>query len=66
MWVISEAERLGVKQLSISECGHACGALKWEAPKWFGGPLPFEAKSIIELLHEYLEVGLLELDPDTE
>lgn len=65
MRVISEggAERLGVKQPVISECGHAYTAFKWEVPKWFGGPLPFEVKSIVELLSEYVDAGLLELDP---
>lgn len=62
--VIKEAERLDVKQLIISECGHAYAAFKWEAPKWFGGPLPFEVKSIVELLNEYVADGLLELDPE--
>lgn len=61
--VISEAERLGVKELVISECGHAYAAFKWEAPKWFGGPLPFKVRSIVEVLDEYVSNGLLELDP---
>jgi Fe-S oxidoreductase len=61
--VISEAERLGTKELVISECGHAYAAFKWEAPKWFGGPLPFEVRSIVEVLDEYVSRGLLELDP---
>jgi Fe-S oxidoreductase len=63
MRVISEAERLGTKQLIISECGHAYAAFKWEAPKWFGGPLPFEVKSVVELLFEYVDARLLDLDP---
>ncbi len=61
--VISEGERLGAKQLVISECGHAYAAFKWEAPKWFGHPLPFEVKSVVELLFEYVDAGVLELDP---
>jgi Fe-S oxidoreductase len=63
MRVINEAERLGVKELVISECGHAYAAFKWEAPKWFGGPLPFKVRSIVEVLDEYVQDGLLDLDP---
>lgn len=63
MRVIREAERLGAKQLVISECGHAYAAFRWEAPKWFGGPLPFDVRSIVELLDDYVGQGLLEIDP---
>lgn len=63
MRVIAEAERLGVKDLVISECGHAYAAFRWEAPKWFGGPLPFRVLSIVEVLDDYVSQGLLELDP---
>ncbi len=63
MRVISEAERLGVKELVISECGHAYTAFRWEAPKWFGGELPFRVRSIVEVLDEYLADGRLTMDP---
>lgn len=63
MRVISEAERLGAKELVISECGHAYAAFRWEAPKWFGGPLPFRVRSIVEVLDEYVGQGLFDLDP---
>lgn len=63
MRVIAEAERLGVKELVISECGHAYAAFRWEAPKWFGGPLPFRVRSIVEVLDGYVSQGLFELDP---
>ncbi len=63
MRVINEAERLGVKELVISECGHAYTAFRWEAPKWFGGPLPFKVRSIVEVLDEYVAEGRLQMDP---
>ncbi len=63
MRVIAEAERLGVRELVVSECGHAYAAFRWEAPKWFGGPLPFRVRSIVEVLDEYVQDGLLPLDP---
>jgi len=58
-----EAERLKVKTLVVTECGHAYGVLKWEAPKWFGARFNFEVKSILEVLDEYISGGFIELDP---
>ena len=60
---IEEAERLRVKTLVTSECGHAYRALRWEAPDWFGKPLPFEVKNIVELADEWVRDGRLKLDP---
>lgn len=61
--IVSEALRLGVKEVVVGECGHAYTALRWEAPKWFGGPFPFRVRSIVELVAEWIEVGRLKLDP---
>jgi Fe-S oxidoreductase len=58
-----EAERLKVKTMVVTECGHAYGVLKWEAPKWFGERFNFEVKSILEVLDEYVSQGFIELDP---
>jgi Fe-S oxidoreductase len=61
--LIREAERLNITEVVLAECGHAYSTLKWEAPKWFGGKLPFRVRSIIELLDEYIRDGKLYLDP---
>ena len=61
--ILKEAERLKAKEIILSECGHAYGALKWEAPKWFGRPLGFKVRSILEVIDEYLKDGRLRLDP---
>ncbi len=61
--ILKEAERLKVKEIVVGECGHAYAALKWEAPKWFGGPLKFKVRSILEVLDEYVQDGRLKLDP---
>ncbi len=61
--ILKEAERLKVKEIVCCECGHAYAALKWEAPKWFGGPLKFKVRSILEVLDEYVQDGRLKLDP---
>lgn len=61
--ILKEAERLKVQEIIITECGHAYHAMRWEAPKWFGGPLPFRVRSIIEVLDEYVRTGRLHLNP---
>jgi Fe-S oxidoreductase len=61
--VIREAEKLKVKEIVITECGHAYSVMRWEAPKWFGGPLPFRVRSIIEVIDEYIRDGKLHPDP---
>jgi Fe-S oxidoreductase len=61
--ILKEAERLKVQEIVITECGHAYHAMRWEAPKWFGAPLPFRVRSIVEVLDEYGRSGRLHLDP---
>lgn len=61
--ILNEAKKLKVKEIVLTECGHAYSTLRWEAPKWFGGPLPFRVRSILEVLDEYVRDGRLKLDP---
>jgi Fe-S oxidoreductase len=61
--IIKEAERVKAKTLVVTECGHAYGVLKWEAPKWFKKRFNFEVKSILEVMDEYISQGLLHIDP---
>jgi Fe-S oxidoreductase len=61
--IVKEAKRLGVEEIVLTECGHAYTAMRWEAAKWFGGPLPFRVRSILEVLDEYVSEGRLALDP---
>jgi len=60
--IINEAKRLKVEEMVLAECGHAYSTMRWEAPKWFGGPLPFRVRSILEVLDEYVRAGRLNLD----
>jgi Fe-S oxidoreductase len=60
---IEEAERLKVRTLVVSECGHAYRALRWEAPNWLQKDLSFEVRDIIELVNDWIEEGKLDLDP---
>jgi len=61
--LVKEAEKVKAKTLVVTECGHAYGVLKWEAPKWFGKKFNFEVKSLLEVMDDYIAQGLLEIDP---
>jgi Fe-S oxidoreductase len=61
--IVDEAKRLKVKDIVIVECGHAYTALRWEAPKWFGGPFPFRIRSCIEMIDELIATKRIEVDP---
>jgi Fe-S oxidoreductase len=61
--IIAEAKELGVQEVVVAECGHACASLIWDAPNWFGEQFPFRVRSIVELFAEYIEQGRLKLDP---
>ncbi len=60
--VFDEAVRLGVKEVVITECGHAFSSFYWTAPSWFG-PLPFKVRSLLEVPADYVEEGKIGLDP---
>ncbi len=61
--VLDEAERLRVKRIILSECGHGFRSFRWEGPDWRGSPYPIEVRSVLELLLEYLEKGTVKVDP---
>jgi len=63
MRIINEATRLKVKEIVLTECGHAYTLMRWEVPKWFGGPLLFRVRNILEVLDEYTRDSRLTLDP---
>ena len=61
--IVKEAERLGVEEVVITECGHAYATFRWEAPKWFDRPWKFTVRSILEVMDEYIRLGRIKLDP---
>lgn len=62
--IVREAERLGVQEVVITECGHAYAVSRWEAPKWFQDrPFPFRVRSILEVMDEYIREGRIKVDP---
>jgi Fe-S oxidoreductase len=61
---VAEGERLRVKTVVVSECGHAYRALRWEAPNWLQRDLPFAVKDVVELVHEWSAQEKLKLNPE--
>ena len=61
--IVDEANSLGVEEIIISECGHAYYAMRWVAPNWFGEDFRFRVTSIVEVIADYMQRGLLKLDP---
>lgn len=57
--IIKEAKRLNVKEIIVTECGHAYSVLKWEAPKWFGDEFNIKVRSILEVYDDFLKKGLI-------
>ncbi len=61
--IVDEAKELGVKEIVISECGHAYYAMRWTAPNWFGEEFTFRVRSIVEVMADYILQDRLQLDP---
>jgi len=61
--IVNEAKRLNVKEVVITECGHAFATFRWTAPNWYKEPWPFKVKSMIEVIDEYVQNGHIRLDP---
>jgi Fe-S oxidoreductase len=61
--IVDEANRLGVKEIVIAECGHAYASYRWDVPNWFAGEFDFKVRSLIEVLAEYIQEGKIKVDP---
>ena len=61
--IVDEANRLGVKEIVIAECGHAYASYRWDVPNWFAGEFDFKVRSLIEVLAEYIQEGKIDVDP---
>jgi Fe-S oxidoreductase len=59
----ARAEALGVRTLVVAECGHGYRTLRWEAPEYLRRLLPFEVRSFVEVLDDYLTAGRVRFDP---
>ncbi|MBU1950076.1 MAG: (Fe-S)-binding protein [Candidatus Eisenbacteria bacterium] len=61
--VMKEAKELGSEEIVLSECGHGFRSFRWEGPNWLGEAYHIPARSILELLDEYLDGGRITVDP---
>jgi len=61
--LVDAMARLGCETLVIGECGHGYASARWEGPEWQQRGFPFQVKSILELMDEYLQSGRIQVDP---
>ena len=61
--LIDTAIKIGAKTILLPECGHAYGAARWEAAKWYGAELPVRIIHMTEFLDEILASGQLRVIP---
>lgn len=61
--LIDTAVKIGAKTILLPECGHAYGAARWEAAKWYDGALPVRIVHMTEFLDEQITSGKLRVRP---
>ena len=52
--LIDTAVKIGASTVLLPECGHAYGAARWEAAKWYGQALPVRVIHMTEFLDELI------------
>jgi Fe-S oxidoreductase len=52
--LVDTAVKIGAKTVLLPECGHAYGAARWEAAKWYGEALPVRIIHMTEFLDELI------------
>ncbi len=60
---IEEAERLGVQEIVLSECGHGFRSFRWEGPNWMEKEYSLPVRSMLDVMLEYIESGHIKVDP---
>jgi len=55
--IVDEAKRLEVKEIIITECGHAYRVMKFLYEAWAKEKLPFKIKGFVELVTEFVKDG---------
>jgi Fe-S oxidoreductase len=61
--LVDTAVKIGAKTILLPECGHAYGAARWEAAKWYGRALPMRVVHMTEFLAEELAAGRIRVKP---
>jgi Fe-S oxidoreductase len=60
--LVDAALKIGAKTILLPECGHAYGAARWEAAKWYGGALPVRIVHMTEFIAELLAAGRIRVN----
>jgi len=61
--IVDEAKKLKVKEVIITECGHAYRVMKFLYEAWAKEKLPFKVTGIVEAMSNYIDEGLIKLKP---
>lgn len=62
--LIDKAREIGATTILLPECGHAWGALRWEAARWYGAPIDdIRIMHTIELMADRIQMGDIRLNP---
>jgi Fe-S oxidoreductase len=61
--IIDTALRIGAHTVLLPECGHAYGAARWEAARWYEQALPVRVIHMTEFLDELLQQGRIRVHP---
>jgi Fe-S oxidoreductase len=59
--LIDTAVKIGASTVLLPECGHAYGAARWEAAKWYGQALPVRVIHMTEFLDELITTQRIRL-----
>jgi Fe-S oxidoreductase len=59
---MNEAKRLGVKEVVITECGHAYRVAEMFYEAWAKEKMPFKVRHILEVIDEYMKEGRITVD----
>ncbi|MBX3634126.1 MAG: (Fe-S)-binding protein [Rubrivivax sp.] len=61
--IVDTALKIGAHTVLLPECGHAYGAARWEAARWYGRALPVRIVHMTEFLDELLADGRIRVAP---
>jgi Fe-S oxidoreductase len=59
---MNEAKRLGVKEVVITECGHAYRVAEMFYEAWAKEKMPFKVRHILEVIDDYIKQGRISVD----
>lgn len=61
--IIDTAVKVGARTVLLPECGHAYGAARWDAGRWYDEPVPVRVLHMTEFLDELLAERRIRVRP---